>query len=713
MRTLLLDNYDSYSQNLHELLARVTGTEPVVVANDRTTADAVLASDFDALVISPGPGSPAEPADVGIGAELVARADVPILGVCLGHQLIAHHAGAGIEHAEYPAHGIISRISAGDDPLFRGFPRSFDVVRYHSLAVSRPLPPSLREIAVAEDGTVMAVRDRRRPIWGVQFHPEAACSEHGERLVRNFQAIVESRRGWSGVAARPAAAPFAAARPAAASAVRGSRRDAQRLVLTRRELDPSLTPAMAFEHLYRGRAFAFWLDTNTLRATHGWSFMGAPTTMRDHVLTAGGTVVTRTDPAGRSVSRPVPSVWRHLEDLLGRYTVDSHPSMPFAGGYVGSLGYGLATATIGAARPATRHPDLALLFVTRFLAFDHRAGRAYACAVHAEAETAEAHSWLDSVDGALRQAATALEDEPAGPAPVVDRTWLPGAVDSAGRYQAKVEECIAEIRRGETYEVCLTTGFEGPPLRDPLGVYRLLRRVNPAPYSAYLAVGPLQVLSSSPERFLRISPDGRVESRPIKGTCARRADPGEDRRAAERLAADPKVRAENMMIVDLLRNDLNRVCRVGSVEVESLMHVESYQTVHQLVSTIAGRLAPESTPLAAVESCFPGGSMTGAPKLRTMEIISRLESHARGMYAGALGAFSLDGYVDLSIVIRTIVNDPAGWFVGAGGAVLLGSDPVAEYQEMCQKAAPPITAISWYDSRLRPDGPVTTAAGEH
>jgi para-aminobenzoate synthetase len=153
------------------------------------------------------------------------------------------------------------------------------------------------------------------------------------------------------------------------------------------------------------------------------------------------------------------------------------------------------------------------------------------------------------------------------------------------------------------------------------------------------------------------------------------------------------MRAENMMIVDLLRNDLNRMCEVGTVKVDSLMHVESYQTVHQLVSTISGKLANGRAPLDVIESCFPGGSMTGAPKLRTMEIISDLEQHTRGVYAGALGILSLDGYVDLSIVIRTIINDPKHWFIGAGGAVLINSDPAAEYWEMISKASPPITAV--------------------
>ena len=196
-------------------------------------------------------------------------------------------------------------------------------------------------------------------------------------------------------------------------------------------------------------------------------------------------------------------------------------------------------------------------------------------------------------------------------------------------------------------------------------------------------------MSASPERFLRVGSDRVAESRPIKGTAARHADPEVDARIAEELRLGAKTRAENLMIVDLLRNDLGRVCEVGSVEVPAFMYVESHATVHQLVSTIRGRLRPEVTTLGAVRACFPAGSMTGAPKERTMEIIDRLEGSARGVYSGALGYVSHTGEADLSVVIRTAVRAGAGVTVGAGGAIVLDSIPEEEYEEMLLKAGVP------------------------
>ena len=261
-------------------------------------------------------------------------------------------------------------------------------------------------------------------------------------------------------------------------------------------------------------------------------------------------------------------------------------------------------------------------------------------------------------------------------------------------YLDAIAACKRRLELGESYEICLTTQLRAERALDPFELYRLLRRINPAPHSAYLRFGDLAVLSSSPERFLGLDRGRRLETKPIKGTAPRSADSAEDGRIAAALCADAKNRAENLMIADLMRNDLGRVCEVGSVEVPALMQVESYAGAHQLVTTVAGRLREDLAVIDAVRAAFPPGSMTGAPKLRTMQIIDRLEPAARGVYSGCLGFLSLGSCADLSVVIRTIVVAGEELSIGTGGAITVLSDADEELAELAVKAEPLLRAIA-------------------
>ena len=268
------------------------------------------------------------------------------------------------------------------------------------------------------------------------------------------------------------------------------------------------------------------------------------------------------------------------------------------------------------------------------------------------------------------------------------------AVAAPADYRAAFEEVQRQLHLGNSYEVNLTYREHVDSPLDPVEAYLRLRELNPAPYAGYLQHGGVALLSSSPERYATIDRHRWIETKPIKGTTPRGSDDAEDAELARRLATDPKFRAENLMIVDLLRNDLSMVCEPGTVTVPALMEVESYPSVHQLVSTVRGRLREGVGTVAALRALFPAGSMTGAPKLRTMEVIEAVESGPRGVYAGAFGWISADGRADLGVVIRSLVAVPAGpagppyrFTLGTGGGITVRSDVEEEYAETRWKAA--------------------------
>ena len=272
--------------------------------------------------------------------------------------------------------------------------------------------------------------------------------------------------------------------------------------------------------------------------------------------------------------------------------------------------------------------------------------------------------------------------------------WFPGLTgetDAPAPYAAALAEVQEQLRAGNSYEVNLTYRLEAAGPADPLAAYLRLREVNPAPYAGFLqhdvdgARGWL--LSSSPERYALIGADRTIETKPIKGTTPRGATPEADEESRRHLASDPKFRAENLMIVDLLRNDLAMVCAPGTVTVPSLMDVESYESVHQLVSTVRGRLRDDVTTVQALRALFPAGSMTGAPKLRTMQVIEDVEDTPRGAYAGAFGWVSADGRADLGVVIRSLMTTGGGTYrLGTGGGITVRSDVQEEYAESRWKA---------------------------
>ncbi|WP_158842365.1 aminodeoxychorismate synthase component I [Saccharothrix deserti] len=696
MRTLLIDNHDSYTYNLFQLMAEVYEKPPVVLTNDDPRWADLDLDDFDAIVVSPGPGHPGRERDLGAARTAMATTTVPLLGVCLGHQAIAMLSGAEVVGAPRPRHGHLTRVRHTGEDLFDGVPQDFVAVRYHSLCVPADrLPPDIEATAWAEDGVLMGIRHRSRPLWGVQFHPESISSEHGARLVENFgrlagKVAAERGRGMRG-AGRSGFGPVAAdqSRTHAVTAPRNPWR------ALHRRLDHEVDTAAAFIELFADREHAFWLDSS--RAEPGlsrFSFLGAPDGPDGEVLTYRlDTGLAVRTPDGTRTSRE--SVFDALRERLAE-PVSDPPDVPFdlMGGYVGYFGYELKAQLGSPNRHTATTPDAVWLAATRLVVVDHEEHTTHLLALTRSADDPDATAWLDDTEHVLARVRPA-DTEGHGVELVEALDPEPGLVRARRDYLADIQECQRQLHAGESYEICLTTQsrLDAPDV-DPLRLYLAQRRANPAPYAAFLRLGELVVLCSSPERFLRIERDRTVETKPIKGTTPRDPDPRRDAEQRSRLTHDPKVFAENLMIVDLLRNDLGRVCEVGSVSVPRFMAVESYATVHQLVSTVRGRLRADTDLIDCVRACFPGGSMTGAPKLRTMEIIDQLEVTARGVYSGALGFVSRNGTADLNIVIRTAVAHRGTLTVGAGGAIVLDSDPQEEFAEMLLKARTPLHSLS-------------------
>jgi len=710
MRTLIIDNYDSFTYNLFQLVAEVTGVEPEVVRNDEPGWTIAELDRFDNVVISPGPGRPARPADFGICSAVIRAGNRPLLGVCLGHQGICSVFGGSVEQAPELFHGRRSQIHHGQVDILSGLPTPFAAVRYHSLLVTS-LPAELEAIAWTFEGLLMAVRHRHRPIWGVQFHPESVCTEHGHHILRNFAELTQR---WHG--ARANGQPTGHVRPRASRQkghVRVGRELPARtatlppreerfdgvdqppgqppahLRIVHRELKLDVTAEQVFNACYRDSDYSFWLDSNLTDASYSrFSFMGDARGPLARIAMADvwkGCITVRSSVGTQVVESPFLD-WIDADLRANRVDGTDLP-FDFALGWVGYLGYDLK-AQCGAARVhRSPHPDAAMIFADRGIAFDHAEQTIYLLALSADDDDQSAETWVEATAEKLTH--LAAEPAAAAPAPRVraEVARLELRIDRL-RYLDLIAACQTAISAGETYEICLTNMVTANGTLEPWPAYRQLRRDNPSPFGAFLRLGPLSVLGCSPERFIRIADDGSVESKPIKGTRARGASATEDARLRLDLSTSPKDRAENLMIVDLVRNDLGACAEVGSVHVDKLFDVETYSTVHQLVSTVRAKLRPENSAVDCIRRAFPGGSMTGAPKLRTMSIIDHLEAGPRGVYSGALGYFSLSGAADFSIVIRTMVVEPDRISFGVGGAIIALSDPDAEFEETAVKATP-------------------------
>jgi aminodeoxychorismate synthase component I len=386
--------------------------------------------------------------------------------------------------------------------------------------------------------------------------------------------------------------------------------------------------------------------------------------------------------------------------------------LPFLGGAVGYFGYELASRLEPSLEFANTDdlglPDLSLSFVDQILAFDHESERLWIVGLGfgERCESAEADARASSVSRSraiVDELSNRVDRILAAPPRVQDVASLAtkpevsapflSTVDASG-YAKAVDTILEEIASGNVYQANFSQRLTVEAETDPWLLYQALRKHNPAPFGAYLSVGKTAILSSSPERFLRLDGSRHVESRPIKGTRPRGCDEAQDVLRSAELKCSEKDRAENLMIVDLVRNDLGRVCAPGSIAVPELMAIEAYAEVFQMVSTVTGTLAIGRDGFDLMRATFPPGSMTGAPKLAAIELLEQLETVRRGVYAGALGYFDLRGGLDLSVVIRTIVWKDGRAYLHVGGGIVADSTPEGEYLESLDKAKAPLAALN-------------------
>ncbi|MBI4715620.1 MAG: anthranilate synthase component I [Nitrospirae bacterium] len=457
------------------------------------------------------------------------------------------------------------------------------------------------------------------------------------------------------------------------------------------------TPVSAFLKIDDGR-FAYLLES--IEGGEKWgrySFLGSRPSL---ILKGNGDGVRLISSSGEEEKFSDPDPLLTVQRVMARYRPVKVPGLPpFFGGAVGYLGYDLIRRF--ERLPALREdvlgvPEMILLLTDTLLIFDNLRHRIQVVSnAHTEGKTPEA-AYAEAVKKIDALIARLRAPHPPGireiPAAAMGSRSLESNV-SRGDFHKAVTQAQEYIRAGDIFQVVLSQRFSTPVSAEPFDVYRALRGINPSPYMYFLRLGDFSLAGSSPEALVRCE-EGVVETHPIAGTRRRGATPEEDRRLEEELRADPKERAEHLMLVDLGRNDVGRVAETGTVTVDELMGVERYSHVMHLVSNVKGKLARDKSVYDVLRACFPAGTVSGAPKIRAMEIIEELEPSRRGPYAGAVGYFSFSGNMDTAINIRTILIKPPTAYIQAGAGIVADSDPDREYEETVNKAAGMVSAIA-------------------
>ncbi|KAF4120919.1 para-aminobenzoate synthetase [Geosmithia morbida] len=727
-RILFIDAFDSFSNNIIGLLEQYLDVDVVVVHIDDREASrkfTTLVDEFDAVVVGPGPGHPSNPDDVGLIDQvwrLEGHHEIPVLGICLGFQSLCLSQGANVSRLARARHGIVNSVAHGDCDIFAGV-GSLRATQYHSLRV-QVAPPAQEEpfwsptdacplmIPLAWDlddnvngPILMGARHATRPLWGVQFHPESICtSDEGRILLQNWWSHSQrwlEKRGrkrlpvtWCAKSPLPNGTATRSGGHALAQELQSDKPIS--LLWKKHAVLSTLTAPRLVEALGQTRGRDIIVLDSQGHASGRYSILGLVIPGRTVKVTyrvSSQTLQYGTE-GGKTTTaqlRSVDDIWSLFQEVLDRNNprktqpAASHggplpDDSPFWGGFMGYLSYEVGLETIG----VEPHPASDSLF-------------------------SDDESWVDET-GRLVSELRPEDDVRADTEALLDEALLDEALARADTtrpaedaYRDKVLQCQGYLSSGDSYELCLTdeTTMEVP--RDSLdgwALYRRLRQNNPAPFGAFIRLSGTTVVGSSPEKFLSWTRTGHCQFRPIKGTVKKSAEMTRER--AHAILSSSKERAENLMIVDLIRHDLSGVVGAHNTSVSKLMVMEEYETVYQLVSVIDGRFDTGSTSgINVLKASLPPGSMTGAPKKRSCEILRDIENRSRGIYSGVLGFMDVGGAGQFSVVIRTAVRgetDPENsesdtWRVGAGGAVTIQSTDDGEFHEMEAKQSSVLASL--------------------
>lgn len=657
MKSLIIDNYDSYTYNLFQLIGKVSGVEPIVIKNDELTFEEILNLEFDNVIISPGPGSPDKEKDFGVCKEVIEKLDKPILGICLGHQGIYFYNGGKVLRAEEPMHGRQSEVSHNGKNLFAGIENNFKVTRYHSLTCENKELPNISIDAITKDGVVMGISHKSKPIYGLQFHPESIASEYGEKLIQNFINI--TRDFYEG----------------------------NKLYFE--IIDKNLDTSDLYQKLYTYDDKTLWLDSSKVEeGLSRFSIFGLQSEKRGHILkyNVDDKIVEKIYLSSNKIETYNEDIFNFLKRNRVKWTYNEELPFNFQLGYIGYFGYELKKDTENVKNNHSYpYPDSYLKYCDRGIVYDHKEKKAYILSYNDDT------SWIENIKKIIEDNLEINKEEKTKK----DFPKLKFVKDKK-TYIDDIKKIKELICAGETYEVCLTNRLDIFDKIDGKKYYMELREKSPGQYSAFLPFENLKIASSSMERFLKVDKNKIVSTKPIKGTIKRGESPEEDIKLIEELRNEEKTKSENLMIVDLLRNDLGKFCEIGSVNVPKLMDVETYKTLHQLVTTVSGKIRDDVDIIDVLEKTFPGGSMTGAPKKRTLEIIDELETYPRGVYSGTIGYISNNSTMDFNIVIRTALIEEDKASIGVGGAIILLSDDEEEFDEIVLKAKGSLLALQSY-----------------